>query len=173
MAQIKLEFGDITKSKDDAIVNAANEDLYAGGGVCGAIFAAAGYDELSKACDEIGYCPTGKAVITKGFKLPAKYIIHAVGPVYFNDDVSTPLLKSAYQSSLEVASSHQLHSISFPAISAGIYGYPFKKAAKVALSAVKEYLDNHPNTSIEVVTFYFIDNDLLQIFEETLQAIKQ
>lgn len=132
---------DITKMDVDAIVNAANSALKMGGGVCGAIFNAAGVWELQKECDLIGGCETGNAVITKGYKLPGKFIIHAVGPIWNggkNDEEK--LLKSCYEESLNLAKKYKLESIAFPLISSGIYGYPKKEAFKVAVNAIQSFL---------------------------------
>ena len=124
----------------DAVVNAANEDMLAGGGVCGAIFEAAGYDRLQAACSAIGHCDTGSAVITPGFGLKAEYIIHAVGPVWTGDD-REKLLYKAYRSSLELAAANGCRSIGFPLISAGIYGYPKEKAWREAIRACRDFPD--------------------------------
>ena len=133
----------IVNLRTDAIVNAANNRLLAGGGVCGAIFQAAGAEDLQRACDQIGYCETGDAVITGGFQLPAKYIIHTVGPVYGKDpEKEEKELYSCYRRSLELAEKHQLRSIAFPVISSGIYGYPPKDAIRVASRAIRDYLDD-------------------------------
>ena len=126
---IEIKLIGITELETDAIVNAANSRLAAGSGVCGAIFSYAGRRQLTEACDAIGYCPTGKAVITPGFDLKAKYIIHAVGPVWhggLNHEAEN--LYSCYQESLDRASENDCHSIGFPLISAGIFGYPKDKA---------------------------------------------
>ena len=139
---LELIQGDITKAEVDAIVNAANSQLIGGGGVDGAIRRAGG-DEIEQACAEIrrreGGCPTGKAVITPGGNLHAKYVIHTVGPVWEggNSD-EAELLASCYQESLQLAVENDIQSIAFPSISTGIYGYPTEKAAIVALTAVKE-----------------------------------
>ena len=128
---------DITTLDVDAIVNAANEELLPGGGVCGAIHRAAG-PQLAAACAEIGYCPTGKARITPGFDLRAKYVIHAVGPFWDGGhDGEAELLAGAYKSSIRLAKKRGLKSIAFPAISTGIYGYPLEAATKVAVEAVR------------------------------------
>lgn len=135
--------GDITAWKGDAIVNAANERMLGGGGVDGAIHRAAG-GALLQACKNVKEvapgvrCPTGEARITPGFELPAKYVIHTVGPVYRSPEASAPLLKSAYQSSLKLANDNGVQTIAFPAISTGVYGYPLQEAAEVSLSAAAE-----------------------------------
>lgn len=139
---LEIVQNDITKMGADAIVNAANSALQMGGGVCGAIFRAAGAEQLQTACDEIGHCPTGKAVFTDGFRLPAKYIIHTVGPVWrggTNDEEQ--MLRSCYRNSLELATSLECSSIAFPLISAGIYGYPKEQALKTAVSEIERFLE--------------------------------
>lgn len=143
---------DITKMHTDAIVNAANEKLIAGGGVCGAIFNAAGAEELQKACDDIGGCKTGQAVITPGFGLPARYIIHAVGPVWHGGaQGEDALLRSCYRNALELAKEHGLTSIAFPLISSGIFGYPKEDALQVAVSEIKSFLyDNEMDVYLVV-----------------------
>lgn len=137
---MKIIVGNITRMKVDAIVNAANSNLLMGGGVCGAIFKAAGAKELQAECNKKAPIATGEAVITKGYKLPAKYIIHAVGPVYdpTRPDKSERELRSAYLNALELAEEYGLKSIAFPLISSGIYGYPPAEALEVA----KETIDN-------------------------------
>lgn len=135
---------DITKMKTEAIVNAANTHLAMGAGVCGAIFKGAGCEKLEKACNKIGGCPVGHAVITEGFNLSAKYIIHTVGPVWrggTNNEEED--LRSAYKSSLDLAKSSNIKSISFPLISSGIYGYPKRQALRVAEEAIKEFLTSN------------------------------
>jgi O-acetyl-ADP-ribose deacetylase (regulator of RNase III) len=127
---------DITTLALDAIVNAANEQLAPGGGVCGAIHRAAG-PELARACAALGGCPTGSARITPGFNLPARYVIHAVGPMWQGGRSAEPeLLASAYRSSMLLAAEHGVTSIAFPAISTGIYGYPLHAATEVAVRTV-------------------------------------
>jgi O-acetyl-ADP-ribose deacetylase len=141
---------DITTLDVDAIVNAANEGLLPGGGVCGAIHRAAG-PELARACAKVAPCPTGEARITPGFALPAKYVIHAVGPIWRGGHRGEPdLLASAYRASLTLAREYQLASIAFPAISTGIYGYPLQEATNVAAATVLEDLQN-PGTVTRVV----------------------
>lgn len=136
---------DITKMKVDAIVNAANTNLQMGGGVCGAIFKAAGPKELQKACDAVAPIMTGGAAITPGFQLLAKYVIHAAGPVYhhWNKSQSKAYLHSAYIEALKLATEHGCESIAFPLISSGIYGYPKAEALQVATGAITDYLADH------------------------------
>lgn len=133
---------DITKMKVDAIVNAANTELLMGGGVCGAIFHAAGAKELQDACNKIAPIQTGQAAITPGFKLPAKYVIHAAGPAYDHTDKkqSADLLASAYINSLKLAIQNGCESIAFPLISSGIYGYPKAEALQVATAAITDFI---------------------------------
>ena len=135
---------DITKMKVDAIVNAANTALKMGGGVCGAIFREAGTNELREACDQIGGCKVGEAVLTDGFKLDAKYIIHTPGPVWQGGShQEANLLKASYDNSLELANNHQCESIAFPLISTGIYGSPKEEALHIAISTISSFLLNH------------------------------
>ena len=136
MGNLDIVVGDITTHAADAIVNAANSELQAGGGVCGAIFRAAGARELAAACREIGGCPTGSAVITPAFGIrSARYIIHAVGPVYaqHTPETARELLRSAYASAIGLAAQNNCGSIAFPAISTGIYGYPLDDACREAV----------------------------------------
>lgn len=135
--------GDITTLKVDAIVNAANSALAGGGGVDGAIHRAAGL-QLDIACRKIGGCPTGQAVITPGFDLPARYIIHTVGPVWQGGQHrERELLASCYRKSLQLAWDQGLESVAFPLISAGVYGYPRQEALDVALETIREFLQTH------------------------------
>ena len=141
MNTIEIRKINITDLAADAVVNAANEGLWAGSGVCGAIFSAAGYDRLEAACDAIGHCDTGSAVITPGFRLKAKYIIHAVGPRWTDGAHGEPeLLYSAYRRSLELAVEHGCGVIGFPLISAGIFGYPAEQAWRRALEACRDFI---------------------------------
>jgi O-acetyl-ADP-ribose deacetylase (regulator of RNase III)/transcriptional regulator with XRE-family HTH domain len=136
---------DITKMEVDAIVNAANTELKMGGGVSGAIFKAAGAAKLQAACDKLAPIKTGEAVISPGFDLPAKYVIHTAGPVYNkrNPEESEKLLRSAYTESLQVAIDHRCESIAFPLISSGIYGYPKDEALQVATSTIRDFLNEY------------------------------
>ncbi|MBQ1839745.1 MAG: macro domain-containing protein, partial [Atopobiaceae bacterium] len=144
---------DITHVKADALVNAANEQLRQGGGVCGAIFEAAGAERLQKACDKIGHCDTGSAVATRAYRLPAKYVIHAVGPIWRGGTHGErELLASCYRSSLRLAAKLGCRSIAFPLISAGIYGYPKREALEVARHEVQAFLRNH-EMDIKLVLF--------------------
>ncbi len=140
--KIRIQLLDIAQVDTDCVVNAANEGLRAGGGVCGAIFRAAGHDELQEACDRIGHCRTGSAVITNGFRLKAKYIIHAVGPIWSGGNRGEKeKLQSAYEESIKLALEHGCKSIAFPPISSGIFGYPKEKAWKDAVEICRKYED--------------------------------
>ncbi|QBP41952.1 macro domain-containing protein [Paenisporosarcina antarctica] len=141
---LEIVRNDITKMDVDAIVNAANSELQMGGGVCGSIFIAAGVKELQKACDEIGQCSVGEAVLTDGFRLQSTHIIHTVGPVWRGGNQNEEkLLQSCYENSLALAASLNLESIAFPVISSGIYGYPKEQALQVAISSIHEFLMSH------------------------------
>ena len=143
MGTITIQKVSITDLDTDAIVNAANEGLRAGSGVCGAIFEAAGYDQLKAACGVIGHCDTGSAGITPGFRLKAKYIIHAVGPVWSGGNHNeAALLYSAYYRSLELAAENGCASVGFPLISAGVFGYPAEDAWRIAIRACTDFIRN-------------------------------
>jgi O-acetyl-ADP-ribose deacetylase (regulator of RNase III) len=160
--EITARVVDITTLAVDAIVNAANTDLAPGGGVCGAIHRAAG-PELAAACALLAPCPTGQARLTPGFRLPARFVIHAVGPVWsggLGDESS--LLASAYRASLDIARGEGLRSISFPAISTGIYGYPIEAATKVAVNTVRKQLADH--TGVEHVIFACFSQQVLDAY---------
>jgi len=161
---------DITKMKVDAIVNAANTDLQMGGGVCGAIFKAAGAAQLQAACDKLAPIKTGEAVITSGFDLPAKFVIHAAGPVYRyqNAEQSEKLLRSAYMESLRLAIENNCESIAFPLISSGIYGYPKDEALQVATAAIQDFLINN-DIDITLVVF---DKSAFTVSRELLGAVE-
>lgn len=173
--KIRLLQGDITKIPADAIVNAANSRLIGGGGVDGAIHRAGGasiMQELDKIRPKEG-CPTGSAVITGAGKLPAKHVIHAVGPVWRGGDSGEAgLLASAYQISLELASEKGAETISFPSISTGAYGYPVEKAAPVALEAVARFLRSF-KTSIKEVTFVLYDSSTSKAYQNALKTLKK
>lgn len=136
---------DITQLSVDAVVNAANTELLAGGGVCGAIFKGAGYDAMTEACRPLAPIKTGEAVMTPGFNLLAKHVIHAVGPIYsqYTPEEAKDLLVMAYHSSLQLAVDYQLKSIAFPLISSGIYGYPKEAAYQVAVKTIETFLTEH------------------------------
>ena len=147
MAKISVLRGSVVYADTDAIVNAANAQLAGGSGVCGAIFEEAGWGDIQQACDRIGGCPTGEAVSTPGFKLKAKYVIHAVGPIYAGRPRDAELLRSAYRSCLEEAEKLGLHSIGLCSISTGIYGYPLNEAVKIAADTAHlpgQEPDRHP-----------------------------
>ena len=161
---------DITKMQVTAIVNAANTDLKRGGGVCGAIFAAAGAKELQEECDKIGHCDVGEAVITAGFKLPTKYIIHTVGPVWYGGNKDEPrLLRNCYMNSLNLAFKNKCKSVAFPLISSGIYGYPKDQALQIAISAISEFLMAH-DMMVYLVVY---DNEAIKLSDKLFSAIEK
>ena len=170
-ARIEVLEGDITRLPVDAVVNAANSRLAGGGGVDGAIHRAAGAAELQAACRELGGCDTGDAKITPGFNLPARHIIHTVGPVYRDGQHGEPeLLASCYRRSLEVAVENRLKTVAFPAISTGVYGYPFEQATEIALRATADFLDQHE--TIERVTFVFFGEQDRVAATKVLEAVR-
>jgi O-acetyl-ADP-ribose deacetylase (regulator of RNase III) len=166
---IVLACGDITCETTDAIVNAANERLAGGTGVDGAIHRAGGPTIMAQ-CRQIGGCPTGQAVITNGGNLKAKYVIHTVGPVYHGGvKGEAKLLQNAYINSLKLAQEKRLQSISFPAISCGIYGYPLDEAAHLAMEACIEF--SRENTAIKVIQHILFDRKIYDIFSAELKKL--
>lgn len=167
---IQLIQGDITEQEVDAIVNAANQYLAGGGGVDGAIHRAGGPEIMKELKEKYHGCPTGFAVITGAGNLKAKYVIHAVGPRWKGGGhCEADLLASVYRKSLELAREHQCRTVAFPAISAGIYGYPLNEAAEIALETVSQYLHEFP--AFEQVRFVLFDEKTLQVFQEAIEII--
>lgn len=168
MSSISIQKKSIVDLDVDAIVNAANSDLMAGTGVCGAIFQAAGYNRLQRACDKIGHCDTGSAVITPGFDLKAKYVIHAVGPIWGQGEVNgRNLLYDAYRSALNLAKDNGCHSIGFPLISAGVFGYPVERAWEDGLQACGDFLEENPGLGMDIV-FAVLDDKIQQVGRRVL-----
>jgi O-acetyl-ADP-ribose deacetylase len=169
MALITLHRGDITTDAEaDAIVNAANSSLLGGGGVDGAIHRAAG-PELLEECRALNGCPTGQAKITKGYRLPARHVIHTVGPVWSGGKRGEPeLLASCYRESLKLAAAHQLKSIAFPAISCGVYSYPLTNAVAIAVRECAAFVGSH--TLPERIVFACFDAAALHAYEERLKS---
>jgi O-acetyl-ADP-ribose deacetylase (regulator of RNase III) len=165
LSKIEIRQGDITRLKVDAIVNAANTRLLGGGGVDGAIHRAAGPQLLSE-CRTLGGCPTGEARITAGYNLPAKHVIHTVGPVYRGRPQDAVLLAACYRNSLQLAVDNKVRSIAFPAISCGVYGYPIAEACRIAIITCGEFLMEHAMLD-RVIFILFSDADRF-IYEETL-----
>jgi O-acetyl-ADP-ribose deacetylase len=168
MLRLKILQGDITKQRVDAIVNAANTSLLGGGGVDGAIHRAAG-PQLLQECRTLGGCPTGEAKITHGYKLPARHVIHTVGPVWHDGSKSEDeLLARCYRNSLALVEAHGLRSVAFPAISTGAYGFPVDRAARIALAEIKDFLER--NTSVERVVLVCFG---VEVYEEHVAALQQ
>ena len=166
VVRIEAVQGDITRQEVDAIVNAANQSLGGGGGVDGAIHRAAGADDLQQACASLGGCPTGDAKATPGFRLPARWIVHAVGPRYRDGRHGEPeLLASCYRRALEVADEVGARSVAFPALSTGIYGYPPDEAASIAVETLQS-----ADTRVELVRLVAFDEATLRRYEERLTA---
>jgi len=164
--QISIIKGDITTLEVDAIVNAANRTLLGGGGVDGAIHRAAG-PLLLEACRKLNGCETGQAKITEGFRLPAKHVIHTVGPVWQGGTSHEPeLLRACYLNSLQLAARHGLKSIAFPNISTGIYGFPKARAAQIAIAAVRDFL--HEPGSVAEIYFVVFDQENEQLYRDLL-----
>lgn len=171
MQRIQLVKGDITKQQTDAIVNAANSSLLGGGGVDGAIHRAGGKAILDDCVDirnRQGGCKTGEAVITTGGNLPAKYVIHTVGPVWNGDKAEKEqLLANAYRNSLKIAVENDIETIAFPNISTGIYHFPKDKAAEIAVATVREFLNE--NSSIKKVVFVCFDDENFVLYKDLLE----
>ena len=173
MGKIKILKTGITSLETDALVNAANEHLQAGAGVCGIIFNAAGYSQLQDACDKIGKCPTGSAVITPGFNTKSKYIIHAVGPRWTDGKHKEPqLLYGAYKESLRLAVKNNCKSIGFPLISAGIFGYPVEQAWRKAIQACVDFQKANRKTPLDI-TFAVIDDNVLATGQKVLAELNK
>lgn len=171
VAMIKAVRGDITKINDvDAIVNAANRTLLGGGGVDGAIHRAAGR-KLLEECRTLNGCDTGDAKLTGAYDLPCSHVIHTVGPVWHGGDHGeAELLTSCYRRSLQVAAEHGIRRIAFPSISTGVYHYPVREAAKIAVGTVAEFLEEHPD-AFDVVEWVLFDDNTMQVYEQAIAEV--
>lgn len=165
---LALQQGDITKVESDAIVNAANSALAGGGGVDGAIHRAGG-SSIMEECRKIGRCPTGSAVATGAGRLQAKYVFHAVGPIYDGTPEDARLLASAYQTCLNLAEQKQIASIAFPSLSTGVYGYPLEEAAPIALKTAIDHI--RQPTSLKQITFVLFGDRAYKAFEQALKKL--
>lgn len=169
MLRLNIKIGDITKETTDAIVNAANTSLLGGGGVDGAIHSAAGR-QLLQECKTLNGCRTGEAKITKGYNLPAKYVIHTVGPIYRGgNNNESELLKNAYKNSLRVAVENNIKTISFPSISTGVYSYPLNEASEIAVKTILNFLKS--NDSIEKVNMVCFDDNTYKYYKKALDNL--
>ncbi len=166
---IEIVQGDITQQETEAIGNAANSALAGGGGVDGAIHRAGGPAIMAELKAKYRGCPTGSAVITGGGNLKAKYVLHAVGPIYSGTPKDAPLLASAYRTCLELCTQHGISSIAFPSISTGVYGYPVEEASRVAIKTVMDYLKHHPE--IKLVRFVLFDSKTYETYKEALKEL--
>lgn len=169
-ATLELTVGDITLQDTEAVVNAANRRLAPGGGVAGAIHRAAG-PELWEECKGLGGCRTGEAKITRGYHLPAEYVIHTVGPVYSGSHRDAELLEECYRNALQLAREHGLSSISFPALSTGAFGYPLGLAAEISLPTVIDWLQR--NDAFELVRFVLYDQKAYDVHRDVLRSLNE
>ncbi|MFM7426228.1 MAG: O-acetyl-ADP-ribose deacetylase [Elainella sp.] len=166
LRRITVVKGDITRQRADAIVNAASTSLLGGGGVDGAIHRAAG-PRLLEACRQLGGCPTGEARLTEGYDLLVPWVIHTVGPIWYGGDrEEDDLLARSYRNSLALAEQHQIHTLAFPAISTGVYGFPLERATEIAIAEVSQYLAAHP--AIEQVTFVCFNDEAYRCYIDQL-----
>jgi O-acetyl-ADP-ribose deacetylase (regulator of RNase III) len=168
-SKLELLKGNIVEQTTDAIVNAANNRLAPGGGVAGAIHTAAGAG-LWEECEELGGCPTGEARITKGYNLKTHYVIHTVGPIYSGKPEDEELLRSCYVNSLGLAVENKLRSVSFPAISAGIFGYPIEEAARVSLTTAIKFLKQHPE--LDLIRFVLFSQSDYETYADVLRSLE-
>ncbi len=172
MTKIFAVRDDITTQKVDVIVNAANNTLLGGGGVDGAIHYAAG-DELLEKCKILGGCKTGEAKITKGYNLPAKFVIHTVGPMYGRDgNKSSELLESCYRNSMQLAYDNKLKTVAFPSISTGVFFYPKNEASQIAIKTVKKFLIDYEDNLFEEIRFIVFSDLELAIYGNNLKKIR-